>query len=325
LEEQVLLVQIDHQLEKIEIRNLLSLCLFDQSTEGIDQALRKYPGEIFCTWVENGETTALCGFLLHHDIVEICHLSVTENMQRHGIGRKMVTVLCKKYGLIIKAETDDDAVGFYRKCGFSTKAFQKYGVRRWVCSLPAPKPLDQMTDEERQKAIYPIILSEPNPEWKAWFAEEKDRIILLAGPENIVQISHIGSTSVPGLVAKPTVDILLEITADTNIDKLITSFSPPEYICLAPPSMPTPPPHLVILKGYTDTGFAERVFHIHVRYKGDWDELAFRDYLAANPETAAEYADLKRRLHRQFEHDRDGYTMAKGEFIRAVTEKAKKK
>jgi GrpB-like predicted nucleotidyltransferase (UPF0157 family) len=87
----------------------------------------------------------------------------------------------------------------------------------------------------------------------------------------------------------------------------------------------------MFLKGYLPDGFAEKVYHIHVRYLRDsanhtmiWDELYFRDYLIGHPETAAEYAALKARLHKDFEHNRDGYTNAKTAFIRAVTEKAKK-
>ena len=79
----------------------------------------------------------------------------------------------------------------------------------------------------------------------------------------------------------------------------------------------------MIIKGYTDSGFADRVFHIHVRNPGQNDELYFRDYLIAHPETAVEYAKLKRSLFKDYEHDRDGYTAAKGEFIRRITEKAK--
>ena len=80
----------------------------------------------------------------------------------------------------------------------------------------------------------------------------------------------------------------------------------------------------MFLKGYTPAGFAEKVYHIHVRYHDDWDELHFRDYLIANPVTAAEYAALKTNLHKGFEHDRDGYTNSKTAFIREVTEKARK-
>ncbi|MDD4296373.1 MAG: GrpB family protein [Ruminiclostridium sp.] len=178
-------------------------------------------------------------------------------------------------------------------------------------------------DKERQARIYPIILSEYNPAWPEWFAEEKVKLERLIGTENIARINHFGSTSVPGLAAKPTVDILLEIQETADIDKLIASLPQPEYICLNPPDMPTPPPHLMFLKGYLPTGFAEKVYHIHVRYLDDWDELYFRNYLIAHPETAAEYAILKTKLHKGFEHNRDGYTNAKTAFIREVTEKAR--
>ncbi|MDR0929941.1 MAG: GrpB family protein [Oscillospiraceae bacterium] len=168
-----------------------------------------------------------------------------------------------------------------------------------------------------------LILREYNPEYPTWFSEEKVNLTGLIGAENIVRIRHIGSTTVPGLLAKPTIDILLEIADNTDIDKLIAALPKPEYICLNPPDMPTPPPHLMFLKGYTATGFAERVFHIHVRYNGDWEEPLFRDYLIAHPDTAAEYANLKRGLFGAFEHDRDGYTSAKTAFIRNVMKKAR--
>ena len=75
--------------------------------------------------------------------------------------------------------------------------------------------------------------------------------------------------------------------------------------------------------GYTETGFAEKVFHLHLRLEGDHDELYFRDFLIEYPETAKEYEQLKLSLWKQFEHDRDGYTEAKTAFVRSVTEKAK--
>ncbi len=182
------------------------------------------------------------------------------------------------------------------------------------------------TAEERRSKIYPVILSEYNPEWPKWYVEEKANLEHLIGMESIARISHYGSTSVPGLLAKPTVDVLLEIKEDTDINKLITALSSPEYIYLneSTLTLPTPPPHLIFLKGYLPDGFAEKVYHIHVRYLGDPDELYFRDYLIAHPETAAEYAALKAKLHKGFEHDRDGYTKAKTVFIREVTEKARK-
>ena len=179
------------------------------------------------------------------------------------------------------------------------------------------------TDEERHARIYPIILSQYNPVWPEWFAEERANLKRLFGAENIVRISHIGSTSVPGLLAKPTVDVLLEIHKTTDVEALISALPESEYICLRQQTIDTLD-CVLFLKGYTDTGFAEKVFHIHVRYPGDWDELYFRDYLVAHPETAAEYAALKQRLWKDYEHDRDGYTGAKGAFIQAVMRKAKR-
>ena len=77
-------------------------------------------------------------------------------------------------------------------------------------------------------------------------------------------------------------------------------------------------------KGYTDNGFADRVFHLHLRTYGDHDELYFRDYMSEFPDMAAEYEKLKMSLWKPFEHNRDGYTNAKTEFIRLHTENAKR-
>lgn len=77
--------------------------------------------------------------------------------------------------------------------------------------------------------------------------------------------------------------------------------------------------------GYTENGFAEKVFHLHLRLEGDHDELYFRDFLIEYPQVAKEYEQLKLSLWKQFEHDRDGYTEAKTAFVRSVTEKAKQR
>jgi GrpB-like predicted nucleotidyltransferase (UPF0157 family) len=75
--------------------------------------------------------------------------------------------------------------------------------------------------------------------------------------------------------------------------------------------------------GYTEDGFAEEVFHVHLRCSGDNDELYFRDYLREHPQIAREYEALKLGLWRRFEHDRDGYTEAKTEFARKWTDEVK--
>ncbi len=182
------------------------------------------------------------------------------------------------------------------------------------------KPLSQMSNEELWQ-LFPIKLEQHRDEWKQWYDEERALLIGLIGEENIVRISHIGSTSVPGLIAKPTVDILLEIASSCNTQKLIETLEQNGYNYSRQPLKP--PPHMMFMKGYTPQGFAERVFHIHVRYKGDWDELYFCEYLRRYPGIAAEYAGLKLSLQEKFEHDRDAYTEAKTDFVTRINRLAR--
>lgn len=184
------------------------------------------------------------------------------------------------------------------------------------------KKLSDMSNEELW-ALFPIVIREYNEDYPSWYAEEETVLTGLIGKSRIERISHIGSTAVPGLWSKPTVDILLEITLDCNVKNLIFALEQNGYICNKQPK--NPPPHLMFMKGYTLQGFAEKVFHLHVRYGGDWDELYFRDYLRLHPDISKQYGSLKLELQQRFEHDRDGYTYAKTDFIKRYTQLAKSK
>ena len=166
-------------------------------------------------------------------------------------------------------------------------------------------PLQKMTNEELW-ALFPIILSEHRAEWTKFYEQEKDTIISALGTKNISRINHIGSTSVPGLIAKPTIDILLEIPTDADIPSLTAALISAGYICNTQPNNPAP--HLMFMKGYTPQGFRGQAVHLHVRFPGNWDELYFRDYLRSHPETAKSYGKLKQNLQLRYEHDRDAYT-----------------
>lgn len=178
------------------------------------------------------------------------------------------------------------------------------------------KSLDEMTDEERSQ-LFPVILSEYNPVWKKNYLKESAVVEQAVGSHNIIRISHIGSTAVPGLIAKPTIDILVEIKDGTDTANLVSKMQLAGYRYLEQPK--NPPPHMMFIKGYNPEGFKGQVFHVHVRYSGDWDELYFRDYLLAHPETAVEYGRLKLELKQKYEHDRDAYTYAKTDFINRIT------
>lgn len=182
------------------------------------------------------------------------------------------------------------------------------------------KSLMQMSNEELWE-LFPIILKEYDPRWPTWYEQEAALVKKAVGEERVLRLSHIGSTSVPELLAKPTVDILMEISGETENEKLIAALERAGYLFTRQPNKPAP--HMMFMKGYSPEGFLERVFHLHVRYLGDWDELYFRDYLCIHEEAREQYAALKMRLQQKLEHDRDGYTDAKGAFVREITQLAR--
>jgi GrpB-like predicted nucleotidyltransferase (UPF0157 family) len=183
------------------------------------------------------------------------------------------------------------------------------------------KQLTDMTNEELGK-LFPIIMAEPDACWVRRYSEEESAIKSALGERNIIRVEHIGSTSVPNLKAKPTIDILLEVPEETDTEFIIEKLGTIGY--LHTPKPENPAPHLMFMKGYTLEGFKGQAYHVHVRYSGDWDELYFRDYLREHSDIAREYSELKVRLSKEYRNDRDGYTDKKTDFIRSVTQIAKK-
>ena len=175
------------------------------------------------------------------------------------------------------------------------------------------KRLSEMTLEQLWE-LFPIVLTEHDDRWAEYYAEEAAELKRIL-PEGIV-INHIGSTAVKGIWAKPIVDILVE--ADGNLNDIAALLCGNGWIVMC-----EQPKRISLNKGYTENGFADKVFHLHLRYVGDNDEIYFRDYLNAHPEIAKQYESLKLELWKRFEHDRDGYTQAKGEFIAKHTLRAK--
>lgn len=166
--------------------------------------------------------------------------------------------------------------------------------------------------------LFPIILTEHDPRWNGWYSTEAARLAE-ALPLDGVRMSHIGSTAIPGIWAKPIVDILLEIPESASMEQIKSDLTGLGYTCMSEGLR-----RKSFNKGYTAEGFAEKVFHLHLRFRGDNDELYFRDYMKENPAIAKEYVALKLSLWKKFEHDRDAYTDAKTSFIQSHTAAAKK-
>ena len=180
------------------------------------------------------------------------------------------------------------------------------------------KPLSEMTREELWQ-LFPIVLAEYDPEWPDWFRDESEAIRLALGGDAIARMSHIGSTAVEGMTAKPTVDILLEVRDVSDMAAIVTRLEAAGWRWHRRPTADVPEDDAVLNKGYTEQGFAARVFHLHVRAHGDWDELYFRDRLREDAAVREEYARLKGGLVGQYRHNRDAYTDAKTEFVKRHT------
>ena len=177
------------------------------------------------------------------------------------------------------------------------------------------KKLSEMTLEELWQ-LFPIFLTEHQDCWKEWYLEEESLLKRVLTKNE--RISHIGSTAILSIWAKPIIDILVEIPMESDLLDYKELVIDSGYICMSQSEK-----GLSFNKGYTENGFAERVFHLHLRYAGDNNELYFRDYLNEHIDVAKEYEELKLKLWKKYEHDRDAYTNAKAELVKKYTEKAR--
>lgn len=177
------------------------------------------------------------------------------------------------------------------------------------------KKLSEMSLEELWQ-LFPIFLTEHQDCWKDWYLEEESLLKQILS--QIDRISHIGSTAIATIWAKPIIDIHVEVPKKSDLLYYKVLLVKHGYICMSQSEN-----RISFNKGYTEDGFTERVFHLHLRHCGDNDELYFRDYLIEHLDVANEYNRLKLRLWKKYEHNRDGYTNSKEAFVKKYTEKAK--
>jgi GrpB-like predicted nucleotidyltransferase (UPF0157 family) len=163
-----------------------------------------------------------------------------------------------------------------------------------------------------------IRISPYDPAWPDAFARERTALEEAIGPWAVGGIHHVGSTAVPGLAAKPIVDVLVGVDdlessrgCFDRLARLEYQYAPyrseeMHWFCKPHPDRRTHHLHLAPVTGR--------------RYA---DELAFRDLLRADRGTAERYAKLKRNLADRFPEDREAYTEAKTDFIREALEAAR--
>jgi GrpB-like predicted nucleotidyltransferase (UPF0157 family) len=183
------------------------------------------------------------------------------------------------------------------------------------------KSLNNMTIGELGQ-LFPIIITDYSDKWHELYKAEVKLLTDSLLQSDLVKIDHVGSTAIPGLKAKPTIDILMQVTEQIDIQKLKDRFKSLGY--LINEHSENPAPHLTFVKGYTKQGFKGQAYHVHIRYHGDWDEIRFRDYLIKNNEIAKEYETLKLKLAEKYPNDREAYTDSKTEWIEKINNLTRK-
>lgn len=161
-----------------------------------------------------------------------------------------------------------------------------------------------------------IEIVEYDPRWPALYEEERARVADALGTL-VETIEHIGSTSVPGLCAKPIIDLLVAVKH------------------MAPAALYAAPLASLGYAHFPILGNAERytfgkgdphTHHLHIVQLGGEEHLrplAFRDYLRTHPADARRYDALKRELAQRFHHDRPAYLQGKSDFVRSIEAKAR--
>jgi GrpB-like predicted nucleotidyltransferase (UPF0157 family) len=179
--------------------------------------------------------------------------------------------------------------------------------------------IKQLVEEEIKIVPY-------NANWPRMFELERDHLIECLPHSLIKRIEHFGSTAIPGLSAKPIIDILVEVNSFEETKKVIVPILTSqgyEYFWRPTFGNDVPPFYAWFIKRDSQNN---RTHHIHMVEKEfeHWDRLLFRDYLIEHPDLIREYENIKISLAEQYQCNRIAYTESKAEFIVRVTCEAKK-
>lgn len=163
-----------------------------------------------------------------------------------------------------------------------------------------------------------VAVHPPNPHWQTQAAAESQQVTQALG-ETVVAIHHIGSTAIPGIYAKPIIDLLVEVCDIAAVDDRNPFMAALGYQVMGEFGLPG--------RRYfrKDNAAGVRTHHVHVFAAGSPEvvrHLAFRDFMTAHPDHAQAYSDLKRELAAQYPTDIDGYMDGKDAFVKEMQQRA---
>jgi GrpB-like predicted nucleotidyltransferase (UPF0157 family) len=181
------------------------------------------------------------------------------------------------------------------------------------------KSLEQRIEEAIREEISIVSY---DPAWRRLY-ETEAAFLRRKLPKSIVsKIEHFGSTAVPGLAAKPVIDMLVQVSSLLETQEQVVPILEAEgydYFWRTDVS----PAYAWFIKRNPE---GKRTHHLHMVEADSklWERLYFRDYLREFPEEANRYSELKKLLAEKYTNDRVGYTAGKAEYVVSITEKARR-
>ena len=163
----------------------------------------------------------------------------------------------------------------------------------------------------------PIELETYNSQWPSLFEQEAASLTELLNPWLVGSIEHVGSTAVPGLPAKPVIDIMAPVLSLQQAHPAINALPALGYCYF--------PYKAEVMHWFCKPSPAHRTHHLHLvaAGSGTWlERIAFRNALRGSAQLAAEYLSLKQRLASDHARDREAYTEGKSLFIQSVVKRA---
>ena len=181
---------------------------------------------------------------------------------------------------------------------------------------------DEITERAKLGRQFPIVVVDYDPHWVDLYEQEAGALRALFGCDVLIRLEHFGSTAVPGLAAKPIIDILAEITSFEAAKETMLPVLEDRGYYYSWQSRPEPG-HMALWKGYIPDVPVK--YHLHMAPPNHplMDRLLFRDYLRGHTEVARQYEELKRELAQTYRNDREEYTDAKSEFVKRITDIAR--
>ena len=156
-----------------------------------------------------------------------------------------------------------------------------------------------------------------DPNWKDMYKEESEKIKNVLS-DIIIDIHHVGSTAIPGIKAKPVIDILVEVKDIEGVDQYNYKMRELGYEVMGEYGIPK--------RRFFRKGGNKRTHHIYIFKVGNEEierHINFKEYMIAHPDKGQEYSKLKEKLANKYTYDVENYTNGKSDFIKGIDRKAK--